>query len=32
MEYGLKEVDFLGMWFEHAVRQSSLFSFDENLI
>ena len=32
MEYGLKEVDFLGVWFEHTVGQSSLFSFDKDLI
>ena len=32
MEYGLKEVDFLGVWFEHTIRQPSLLSFYENLI
>ena len=32
MEYGLEEVDFLGVWFEHTIRQSSLFSFDKDLI
>ena len=32
MEYGLKEVDFLGVWFEHTIRQSRLLSFDEDLI
>ena len=32
MEYGLKEVDFLSVWFEHTIRQSRLLSFDEDLI
>ena len=32
MEYGLKEVDFLGVWFKHTIRQPGLLSFDKNLI